>query len=131
MFKANTTYPLDLSGWSNSEGIGNLAEPVGLWSLLPYVTDTTVIMSSLWLVLQVLLSKKSKPAGNPGTARFIVYADCKKSFCPGNLVFPGQLEQRVFLRYFSQQFCFKKISWPWLKLKPFAALAGLGARPAL
>jgi fucose permease len=37
---------------------GNLAEWVGLWSLMPYVIGTTFVMLGLWLALQALLNKK-------------------------------------------------------------------------
>lgn len=37
---------------------GNLAERVGLWSLMPYVIVTTVVMLGLWLTLEATTNKK-------------------------------------------------------------------------
>lgn len=37
---------------------GNLAEQVGLWSLMPYVIGTTIVMLGLWLTLEATSKKK-------------------------------------------------------------------------
>jgi fucose permease len=39
---------------------GNLAEQAGLWSLMPFVISTTIIMLALWLALQGLTAKKNQ-----------------------------------------------------------------------
>ncbi len=37
---------------------GNLAEQVGLWSLMPYIIGTTLVMLGLWLTLEATTNKK-------------------------------------------------------------------------